>query len=101
MFTLIIIPTLCLPLLEIQQNEFLRFITNSKTSTPPATPMYMLQAELGCLPVDIKIKTRMIGFWLKIVNSKDTKLRFYTSFFLLNLKMVLININGSNVLKTF
>ena len=25
------------------------------------------------MPVDIKIKTRMIGFWLKIVNSKDAK----------------------------
>ena len=35
--------------------------------------MYMLQAELGCMPVDIKIKTRMNGFWLKIVNSKDTR----------------------------
>ena len=25
------------------------------------------------MPVDIKIKTCMIGFWLKIVNSKDAK----------------------------
>ena len=33
----------------------------------------MLQAKLCCMPVDIKIKTRMIGFWQKIVNSKDAK----------------------------
>ena len=34
----------------------------------------MLHAELGIKAVDIKIKTRMIGFWLNIVNSKESKL---------------------------
>ena len=34
----------------------------------------MLHAELGCKAVDIRIKTGMISFWLKIVNSKQTKL---------------------------
>ena len=34
----------------------------------------MLHAELGIKAVDIKIKTRMIGFWLNIVNSKKSKL---------------------------
>lgn len=57
-------------LIEKLQNEFLRYITNSKKSTPT----YMLHAELGCKPVEIKIKTQMIGFWLSIVNGKDTKL---------------------------
>ena len=34
----------------------------------------MLHAELGCKAVDVKIKTRMIGFWLNIVNGKESKL---------------------------
>ena len=34
----------------------------------------MLCAELGITPIDIHIKSRMIGFWLKLVNSEDTKL---------------------------
>ena len=34
----------------------------------------MLYAELGITPIDIHIKSRMIGFWLKIVNSEDIKL---------------------------
>ena len=45
-------------------------ITNSKKSTP----VYMLHAELGCKAVDVKIKTHMIGFWLNIVNGKESKL---------------------------
>ena len=57
-------------LLKKIQNEFLRYITNSKKSTPA----YMLHAELGCNAVDVKIKTRMIGFWLNIVNGKESKL---------------------------
>ena len=57
-------------IIEKLQNEFLRYITNSRKSTPA----YMLHAELGIKAVDIKIKTRMIGFWLNIVNSKESKL---------------------------
>ena len=34
----------------------------------------MLHAEVGCKAVDVKIKTRMIGFWLNIVNGKESKL---------------------------
>ena len=34
----------------------------------------MLHAELGCKAVDIRIKTRMISFWLNIVYGKQTKL---------------------------
>ena len=52
--------------IEKLQNEFLRYITNSKKSTPA----YMLHAELGCKAVHVKIKTRMIGVWLNIVNGK-------------------------------
>ena len=50
--------------------EFLRYITNSRKSTPA----YILHAELGCKPIDIKVKTRMIVFWLNIVNGKDAKI---------------------------
>ena len=43
----------------------------------------MLHAELGCKPVDIKIKTRMIGFWMKIVNGKNAKFSKFLYQFLL------------------
>ena len=57
-------------IIEKLQNEFPRYITNSKKSTPT----YMLHAELGCKAIDVKIKTHMICFWLNIVNGKETKL---------------------------
>ena len=57
-------------IIENVQNQFLRSITNLKKSTP----IYMLYAELGITPIDIYIKSRIIGFWLKLVNSEDTKL---------------------------
>ena len=57
-------------LIEKLQNEFLRHITNSKKSTP----IYMLYAELGRKPIAISIKNRMIGYWLNIINSKNSKL---------------------------
>ena len=34
----------------------------------------MLHAELGRHPIQINIKSRMIGFWLSIVNGKESKL---------------------------
>ena len=34
----------------------------------------MLHAELGRQPIQINIKSRMIGFWLSIVNGKESKL---------------------------
>ena len=57
-------------LTENLKNEFLRHITNSKKSTP----IYMLYAELGHKPIAISIKNRMIGYWLNIINSKNSKL---------------------------
>ena len=59
-------------LIEKLQNEFLRHITNSKKSTP----IYMLYAELGRKPIAISIKNRMIGYWLNIINSKNSKLSY-------------------------
>ena len=43
----------------------------------------MLHAELGCKPVDIKIKTRMIGFWMNIVNGKNARFSKFLYQFLL------------------
>ena len=34
----------------------------------------MLHAELGRHPIQINIKSRMTGFWLSIVNGKESKL---------------------------
>ena len=34
----------------------------------------MLHEELGRHPIQINIKSRMIGFWLSIVNGKGSKL---------------------------
>ena len=55
--------------IENLHNEFLRYITNSNKSTP----VYMLHAELGRRPIDVTIKTRLIGFWMNIINGKESK----------------------------
>lgn len=57
-------------ILEKVHCEFLRYITKLRKSTP----LYMLLAELGRYPVEITIKTRMIGFWNKIVTGSQNKL---------------------------
>lgn len=57
-------------IIENLHNEFLRRITKLKKSTP----VYMLHAELGRKPIEITIKTRMIGFWISVVNGKESKL---------------------------
>ena len=36
-------------------------------------PIYMLYAELGRMPVEVTVKSRMIGYWLSLVNGKETK----------------------------
>ena len=49
--------------------DFLRQIINLRKSTP----IYMLHAQLGRHPIQIIIKSRMTGFWLPIVNGKESK----------------------------
>ena len=49
--------------------EFLRKITNSRKSTPG----FMLYAKLGRYPLHIYIKTRMIGYWNKLLLSTQSK----------------------------
>ena len=57
-------------LIENVHNQFLRKITNLRKSTP----IYMLHAELGRHPIDITIKSRMVGYWLSIINGDDAKI---------------------------
>ena len=56
-------------MLDAVYNQFLRSITKLRKSTP----VYMLYAELGRTPIEIQIKTRMIGFWISLVNGNNSK----------------------------
>ena len=57
-------------IIENVHNQFLRNITKLRRSTP----IYMLHAELGRYPIELFIKSRMIGFWISIVNCDNTKI---------------------------
>ena len=57
-------------IIENLHNDFFRQIINLRKSTPT----YMSHAELGRHPIQINIKSRTIGFWLSIVNGKESKL---------------------------
>ena len=54
-------------LIDTVHNQFLQTITKLRKSTP----VYMLYAELGRKPIDILIKTRMIGYWISLVNNEN------------------------------
>ena len=56
--------------ITLVQNQFLRSITKLRKSTP----IYMVYAELGITPVDVHIKSRMIGFWISLLNKENTRL---------------------------
>lgn len=57
-------------MIEKVHNDFLRKITLARKSTP----LYMLYGESGRFPIDLTIKSRMIGYWNRLMNSKETKL---------------------------
>ena len=57
-------------LIENVQNQFLRSITKLRKSTP----IYMVYAELGITPIDVHVKSRMIGFWISVLNKENTRL---------------------------
>ena len=57
-------------IIENLHNDFLRQIINFRKSTP----IYMIHEELGRHPIQINIKSKMIGFLLSIVNGKESKL---------------------------
>lgn len=61
-----------LELLEKIHTEFLRKVTKCRKSTP----LYMLYAELGRYPLEIIIKTRIIGFWNRLVLDKNFKISY-------------------------
>ena len=59
-------------MLEKVHTSFLRKITKSKQNTP----LYMLYAKLGCFPLEHVIKTQTIGFWLRILLGKQSKISY-------------------------
>ena len=82
-----------LEILERIHAEFLRNITKARKSTPH----YMLYAELGRYPLDITIKSRMIGFWNRMVTGNDSNYLIY--FILLSKTSLISNLNGLTMLK--
>ena len=59
-------------MLEVVQNQFLRCLANFRKSTP----LYMILGEFGRYPLEITIKNRMIGFWVRILTNKHSKLSY-------------------------
>ena len=57
-------------ILERLCTQFYKIILNVKKSTPNC----ILYGELGRYPISIQIKSRMIGFWQRIVNGKQDKI---------------------------
>lgn len=57
-------------ILERVHLSFLKRIIKAKKSTPN----YMVYSELGRYPLEITIKTRMIAYWSRLLNGKETKL---------------------------
>ena len=59
-----------LQMFERIHNQFLRLVTKCRKSTP----MYMLYGELDRYPIEIIIKSRLIGFWTRIITGNQSKL---------------------------
>ena len=88
-----------LDLLEKIHTDFLKKITKCRRSTPS----YILYAELGRFPIEIIIKSRIIGYWNRIILGKHTKISYIlyqalktpenvTSKWILNVKRILCDI---------
>ncbi|MES9902847.1 MAG: reverse transcriptase family protein [Sedimenticola sp.] len=58
-----------LNIIEKVHNNFLRKITRTRKSTP----IYMLHGELGRYPLSIIVKSRLIGYWNRLVTGTNTK----------------------------
>ena len=58
--------------------------------TKKTTPNIILYGELGRYPVEILIKSRMIGFWQRIINGKVDKISY-------KLYSVILNMNNRNL----
>ena len=59
-------------LLERVHTDFLRRLFGLRKSTP----LYMLYGETGRHSLQLTIKNRMIGYWLRLVTGKESKLSF-------------------------
>ena len=57
-------------ILDVVQLKFSKYLLGLKSSTPNC----MVYGELGCYPVSLSIKLRMISYWLKLCSAVDTKL---------------------------
>ena len=57
-------------LLERVQLKFCKLLLNLKKSTPN----FMVYGELGVYPLSVSVKVRMVNFWSKLVNGKESKL---------------------------
>ena len=56
-----------LNLIDTVHNQFLRNMAKLRKSTP----ICMIYAELGRNPIDIQIKSRMIGYWISLVHNEN------------------------------
>ena len=59
-----------LNMIDVVHNQFLRNITKLRKSTP----VYMLYAELGRVPIELHVKMRMINYWINLINGPETKI---------------------------
>lgn len=57
-------------ILEKIHTDFLRKITKCRKRTP----LYMLYAELGRAPLIVVVKSRIIGFWNRLLLGKQNKI---------------------------
>lgn len=69
-----------LNIIEKVHSDFLRKITRSRKSTPT----YMLHGELGRYPLSVTIKSRMIGYWNRLLLGKHTKYSYRIYDFMVN-----------------
>ena len=61
--------------------QFYKYILKAKKTTPNI----ILYGELGRYPVEILIKSRMIGFWQRIINGKVDKISYKLYSIVLNM----------------
>jgi len=61
--------------------EFIRKVLHLRKSTP----LYMLYAESCRYPIEITIKSRMIGYWNRLITGKQSKIAFRIYKYMLNL----------------